>query len=133
MPSANTKAPPQMSSSLDEAIRSTSSEVLKTTAADPGLTEDLALALHWIEILARLGMLHTSPVAQRILARLLSECDSQGVWSPPGLRSLPKSPSRLAEFAFPLTADGTPEERKADVTFRLAHTAKLAGWALEFT
>ncbi|MBI4421090.1 MAG: hypothetical protein HY560_09715, partial [Gemmatimonadetes bacterium] len=43
-----------------------------------GRASDLPLALHWIELLARLGMLQTSPTAMRVLGRLLSECDSEG-------------------------------------------------------
>ncbi len=98
-----------------------------------GHAKDLPLALHWIELLVRLGALHTSESAQRVLARLLKECDDQGVWAPKSLRSIPKSPSKLADFAFPLEVDGkTPEHRQADVTFRLTLIAKLAGWQLEF-
>lgn len=102
-------------------------------ADSAGHAKDLPLALHWIELLVRLGMLHSSETAQRVLARLLRDCDEQGVWAPKNLRTVPKSPSRLANFAFPLEPDGkTPERRQADVTFRLALTAKLAGWQLEF-
>jgi len=98
-----------------------------------GRTSDIPLALAWIEILTRLGMLHTSETAQRALLRLLKECDDRGVWSPKGLRSLPKCPSNLAGFAFPLEPDGkTAERRQADVTFRLALIAKLAGWQLTY-
>jgi len=100
----------------------------------PRTVQDLPLALHWIELLVRMGQLHSSTTAPRILSRLLSECDAQGVWNPPNLRTLPKSPSRLAEFSFPLEADAkTAEHRKADVTFRLALIAKLAGWTLDYT
>ncbi|HEX9727284.1 MAG TPA: hypothetical protein VGA37_02120 [Gemmatimonadales bacterium] len=99
-----------------------------------GNAKDVPLALHWIELLARLGMLHTNEVAQRVLGRLLSELDANGVWSPHNLRAIPKSPSRLADFAFPLEADArTMERRQADVTFRLALIAKIAGWELEYT
>lgn len=99
-----------------------------------GNPEDLPLALHWIELLARLGALNTSPTAQRCLARLISECDELGVWSPKGLRSLPTSSSHLADFSFPLEADGqSPDGRRVDVTFRLALIARLAGWQLVFT
>ncbi len=103
-------------------------------AADSaGHPKDLPLALHWIELLARLGMLHTSETAQRVLARLLKDCDESGLWMPKSLRTLPRSPSRLADFAFPLEADGkSAAARQADVTFRLALIAKLAGWQLEF-
>lgn len=98
-----------------------------------GNAKDLPFALHWIELLTRLGVLHVSPVARRILGRLLRDCDQRGVWSPRNLRTIPKSKSRLADFAFPLEADSRdPERRKADVTFRIALIAKLAGWQLEF-
>lgn len=99
-----------------------------------GNAKDLPLALYWMELLARLGMLHTNEVALKVLARLLSDVDKHGVWSPKSLRSLPKSPSKLADFAFPLELDGkTMERRQADVTFRLALIAKAAGWTLEYT
>ncbi|MCI0655521.1 MAG: hypothetical protein L0170_00420, partial [Acidobacteria bacterium] len=104
------------------------------TADSAGRPKDLALALHWIELLARMGMLASSVTAQRILSRLLADCNEAGVWTPKNLRSLPRSPSKLADFAFPLEADGkAPETRQADVTFRLALIAKFAGWSLEYT
>jgi hypothetical protein len=104
---------------------------LQTDSA--GNAKDLPFALHWIELLARLDMLSTSPVAQRILVRLLRDCDERGVWSPRNLRALPKSKSKLADFAFPLEVDvRDTERRKADVTFRIALIAKLAGWQLDF-
>jgi hypothetical protein len=79
-------------------------------------------------------MLENSPVAVRILSRLLKMCDERGVWSPKNLRTLPKSASGIAGFAFPLEADTRSQEsRKADVTFRLALIAKLAGRTLEYT
>ena len=104
-------------------------------AADSaGNPKDMPLALHWLEMLARLKLLEHSPVAARILCRLLRDCDEQGVWNPRNLRILPKSPSGLADFAFPLESDTrTPEGRKADVTFRLALIAKLAGWTLRYS
>lgn len=103
-------------------------------AADSaGNPKDLPFALHWIELLARLRILDSSSIGQRILARLLKDCDDQGVWIPKNLRAIPKSPGKLADFAFPLEIDGkTAERRKTDVTFRLALIAKLAGWSLEF-
>ncbi len=102
-------------------------------AESSGNPKDLPFALHWIELLVRLRMLGQSSTAQRILNRLLRECDSDGVWNPGNLRALPKSSSRLADFAYPLELDGkTLERRKADVTFRLANIAKLAGWDLEY-
>jgi hypothetical protein len=103
-------------------------------AADSaGRPKDLALALHWIELLARMGMLSSSPTAQRVLSRLLSECDDKGVWDPGNLRGLPKGTTHLADFVLPLESDEkSPAARQADVTFRLALIDKLAGWTLDF-
>jgi len=99
-----------------------------------GNAKDIPLALHWIECLVRLGMLGTSEIAQKVLARLLHDCDVQGVWSPKNLRSVPRSPSKLVEFYLPLEVDAkTLERRQADVTFRLALIAKLAGWTLDYS
>ena len=99
-----------------------------------GNAKDVPLTLHWIELLVRLGMLQTNEPAVRALQRLLADVDNQGVWAPRNLRALPRSPSRVADFAFPLEAEAkTLERRQADVTFRLAFVAKLAGWTLEYT
>lgn len=102
-------------------------------ADSAGNPKDLPLALHWIELLVRLGLLDHAPTAQRILARLYRDCDQDGVWNPKNLRAIPRSASKLADFAFPLELDGrTLERRKSDVSFRLALIAKLAGWSLQF-
>jgi hypothetical protein len=104
---------------------------LQTDAS--GNPKDLPFALHWIELLARTNMLRATPTAQRVLARLLKDCDEDGVWTPRNLRALPRSSSGVAGFAFPLEVEGrAPEKRKADVTFRLALIARLAGWSLDF-
>jgi hypothetical protein len=98
-----------------------------------GRPKDLPFALHWMELLARMNMLETSATAQRALGRLLKDCNEDGVWEAKNLRSFPKSPSGLADFAFPLeVSDRVAEARRTDVTFRLAHLAKLAGLDLEF-
>jgi len=79
------------------------------------------LALHYIELLARIGALHTAPNASRVLARLVKDCDEGGVWHPKNLRSRPRSTSLMAYHAFPLCLDAkTLESRQVDVTFRLA-------------
>ncbi len=103
-------------------------------ADSTGHPKDLPFALHWIELLVRLGQLESSPAANRILGRLLKDCNEHGVWSPKGLRTFAKSPSKLADFAYPLEIDAkNAERRRADVTFRLSLIAKLAGWELEYT
>jgi hypothetical protein len=102
-------------------------------ADSKGTPKDLPLALHYIELLARIGALHTAPVATKVLARLLKDCDENGVWAPKGLRSLPKPVNRISYHYFPLDGETkAPESRQVDVTFRLALIAGLLGWELEY-
>ncbi len=102
---------------------------LKVAAS--GQTDDLPLALYWMELLARLGVLHHSTAAPKIWARLLKDCDERGVWCPKNLRTLPRRVSPWSYHMFPLQADGkTLESRQADVTFRMALIARLAGWEI---
>jgi hypothetical protein len=102
--------------------------------ADPkGVAKDLPLALHYIELLARIGALHTAPVATKVLARVLKDCDESGVWNPKGLRAAPKALSTLTYHAYPLHLETkTAEDRQVDVTFRLGLIAKLLGWVVEY-
>ena len=96
-----------------------------------GQAEDLPLALYWMELLARLGVLHLSAGAARLWTRLFKDCDERGVWSPKNLRAIPRRLSPWSYHAFPLQPDGkTLESRQADVTFRMAHIARLAGWEI---
>ncbi|HTT67283.1 MAG TPA: hypothetical protein VMF70_04585 [Gemmatimonadales bacterium] len=102
---------------------------LKVAAS--GQPDDLPFALHWMEILARLGVLQRSATATRVWARLLKDCDDQGVWTPKNLRAIPRRISPWSYHAFPLQADArTPESRQADVTFRMSLISRLAGWEI---
>jgi hypothetical protein len=102
---------------------------IKVSAA--GQAEDLPFALHWMELLARLGALRHSTSAPKVWARLAKDCDEQGVWRPRNLRSLPKRVLPWAYHSFPLEGDTkTAEARQTDVTFRMALIARLAGWEI---
>jgi len=93
-----------------------------------GHIDDVPFALYWLELLARLGIVRQVASASRVLARLFSECSEQGVWSPAGLRTLPKSENPVVSHYFPLEGPGkSPAQRQTDVTFRLALIAKLMG------
>jgi hypothetical protein len=101
-------------------------------ADSKGAAKDLPLALYFIELLARIGALHTAPVATRVLQRVVSECDDRGVWCPKGLKAAPKPVSKFTYHWYPLHPETkAPESRSVDVTFRLAQIAKLLGWQLE--
>ena len=93
-----------------------------------GRVEDVPFALYWLELLARLGILRQVSSASKVLARFLSETDDQGIWSPPGLRAMPKSENPVVSHYFPLEGPGkSPAQRQTDVTFRLALIARLLG------
>lgn len=97
-----------------------------------GQPADMPLALHFIELLTRLKALHTSTVATKVLARLMSECDEQGVWHPRNLRTMPKTGHKITYHTHPLQEDTkSVEGRAVDVTFRLALIARLSGMAVE--
>ena len=68
-----------------------------------------------------------------MLARLLSECDEQGVWRPKQLKALPRTTHRVTYHMYPLQAESkSADSRLVDVTFRLALIARLLGWPLEY-
>ena len=102
--------------------------------ADPkGVPKDIPLALHYIELLARMGALEWAPVATKVLGRLLKDCDESGVWRPKNLRSQPKPGNKITYHYYPLHLDAkTTEGREVDITFRLALIAKVLGWSLTY-
>jgi hypothetical protein len=98
-----------------------------------GQPKDIPLALHYIELMARMGALPWAPVASRVLGRLLKDCDDLGIWRPKNLRSQPKAINKITYHYYPLQVDATTTEgREVDVTFRLALIARLLGWSLDY-
>lgn len=98
-----------------------------------GNAKDVPLALHFIELLARISALHTNPVATKVLARLTSECDEQGVWRPKSLKAAPKATHKITYHTYPVHLESkAPDSRVVDVSFRLALIARLLGWPLEY-
>lgn len=98
-----------------------------------GMPADIPLALHYIELLARMGALPWAPVATKVLSRLLKDCDDNGIWHPKNLRSQPKALNKITYHYYPLHLEAkTTEGKEVDVTFRLALIARLLGWSLEY-
>lgn len=97
-----------------------------------GHVPDVPFAVYWLELMARLGVVRQIPSASRVLARLFSECDERGVWTPKNLRGLPKAASPLVVHWYPLEGPGkSPAQRQTDLTFRLALIARLLGLPIE--
>lgn len=102
-------------------------------ANSKGVPKDLPLALHFIELMARIGGVQPDTNLARVLLRLLKDCDDNGVWCPKGLRSLPKAANKMSYHTFPLEAESKAvESKQVDVTFRLALIAKALGWTIEY-
>lgn len=99
-----------------------------------GHARDLPLALLACELLARIGAVHLSASAVKVLSRLYEDCDEQGVWRPARLAAAPKAIHPATYHFYPLALTAKPAEaRVADVTFRLALIARLMGRDLSFT
>jgi len=97
-----------------------------------GHVPDVPFAVYWLELLARLGLARRIQSASRVLARLFSECDEHGIWTPRNLRGLPKTESPVLVHWFPLEGPGkSPAQRQTDITFRLALIARLLGLPIE--
>ncbi len=97
-----------------------------------GRVKDVPFAAYWLELLARLGLVRQMPGESRALARLFSECDAQGIWSPKSLRTRPKATSPLTAHYYPLEGLGqSPAQRQTDITFRLALIARIMGLPIE--
>jgi len=103
-------------------------------AADgKGFPKDIPLALHYLELLARLGGIQQSPPAMKVLGRLIKDLDANGIWSPKGLRSAPKAINKASYHVYPLDVESKAAEwKQVDVTFRLALIAKLLDWSVEY-
>ena len=71
----------------------------------------MPLALHYIELMARMGALPWAPVASKVLGRLLKDCDETGVWRPKNLRSQPKALNKITYHYYPLLADAKTHRR----------------------
>ena len=99
---------------------------------------DMPSSLAWLEIMARLGFLRRHEGWTRLLDRLLDDRDRKGVWHPPRSVTMPEHVPAWSWPTMPLHSGkaDSPEVLaavSADVTFRLALIARLAGRSVELT
>ena len=97
---------------------------------------DMPSALAWLEIMARLGFLRRHEGWTRLLDRLLDDRDRKGVWHPPRSVTMPEQVPAWSWPTMPLISGKSDSAEalaaaSADVTFRLALIARLAGRAVE--
>jgi hypothetical protein len=94
------------------------------------LKKHLPATLAWLEVFARAGFLRKNESWGRLLDQLLEMRDGNGVWK----RAIPGAAAVRDPFVWPTFPLGDPAEAStwnADVTFRLALIARLAGRRVE--
>lgn len=89
---------------------------------------DIPLAMHWLELMARLGFLKRSESWAKIYDRYLDCCDAQGVFKPSKGMAL-TSTNPYTWHMYPI--DERSEPGVADVTFRLGLIGRLAGRTID--
>lgn len=95
---------------------------------------DIPAALHWLELMARLGMLQRNEGWTKLFDRFLDDRDAEGVWKQPGSGRRTPTLSGSTPYSwpgFPLSPDTAPDSLRADVTLRLGLIARHGGWAVE--
>jgi hypothetical protein len=93
---------------------------------------DVAFALFWLELMARLGFLRRNENWCKLFERFLEDRDRDGVWHPhKGMEAVPRSTSQYAWPIYPLEPVLEGEARWSDFTFRLGLIARLAGRPIE--
>jgi hypothetical protein len=91
----------------------------------------LPTTLAWLEVLARLGFVRRSATWSALLDQLLVGRDLAGTWR--GRADARAVPTHAWDWpTFPLGDPSSNESWSADVTFRLALIARLAGRRLDF-
>jgi hypothetical protein len=93
--------------------------------------EDVPFALHWLELMARLGFLRRNEGWTRLFDRFLEDRDAQGVWHPHKGMAAVRSANPYVWPVYPLESDLSGDERWTDATFRIGLIARVAGRPIE--
>jgi hypothetical protein len=88
---------------------------------------DVASALFWLELVARLGFLKRNDNWSKLLDRFLDDRDEQGVWHPHKGMAAVRSSNPFVWPSYPLESALSGDERWTDATFRLGLIARIAG------
>lgn len=93
---------------------------------------DVAFALFWLELTARLGFLRRNENWCKLFERFLEDRDREGVWHPhKGMEVVPRSGNPHVWPTYPLEPTLEGEARWSDFTFRLGLIARLSGRPVE--
>jgi len=93
---------------------------------------DVAFAVFWLELMARLGFLRRNENWCKLYERFLEDRDREGVWHPhKGMDVVPRSANPHVWPTYPLEPVLEGEARWSDFTFRLGLIARLTGRPVE--
>ncbi len=92
------------------------------------LEADVPAALHWLEIMVRLGVFRRHEPWIKMFERFVESADRYGVWHPMKGDAMPATTAPDLIGWFPLEEQSTEGERRwSDVTLRVSLIAKLIG------
>jgi hypothetical protein len=92
---------------------------------------DVAFAVTWLELMARLGYLKRNESWSKLYERFLDDRDAQGVWHPHKGLAAVKSTNPFLWPMYPLEDRLSGDERWTDVTFRLGLIGRLTGRTID--
>jgi hypothetical protein len=92
---------------------------------------DVASALTWLELMARLGFLKRNDNWSKLLDRFLDDRDEHGVWHPHKGMAAVRSANPFVWPMYPLEEALSGDVRWSDPTFRLGLIARIAGRTIE--
>lgn len=93
--------------------------------------EDVASAIAWLELMARLGFLKRNDNWLKLFERFLDDRDENGVWHPHKGLSAVRTHNPFVWPMYPLESALHGDERWTDATFRLGLIARILGRPIE--
>ena len=92
---------------------------------------DVAFAITWLELMARLGYLKRNESWCKLYERFLDDRDADGVWHPHKGLATVRTTNPFLWPMYPLEDHLAGDERWTDVTFRLGLIGRLSGRTIE--
>lgn len=92
---------------------------------------DVASALTWLELMARLGFLRRNENWSKLFERFLADRDADGVWHPHKGMAAVRTTNPFVWPGYPLQEELSGDERWTDATFRLGLIARILGRPIE--
>ena len=93
--------------------------------------EDVASAITWLELVARLGFLRRNDNWSKLFDRFLDDRSAEGVWHPHKGMSAVRTTNPFVWPSYPLESALAGDERWTDATFRLGLIARILGRPIE--